>query len=501
MEAELNSVDLFRALLTSPVAGPLLDAGNWLLYQGRWRRPLLQVLERRLAAALAQGDHVHPAWHVIAHQRTLILAAILRTVDRVIEQRLLSPQVARTITELWGRALCSADNQQAVQRFRQERGCDPPWFLVLAPGHACNLGCSDCYASSGPAHEKLPWSTLDRILTEAKQLWGIQLFVFSGGEPLLYRSEGKDLLDLVEKHADCLFLMFSNGTLIDPPTVARLKRLGNLTPALSVEGMRARTDHRRGVGLFDRTLAAMASLREAGVPFGISATVTRANCREILSDEFLDLFFAEQGAFYGFLFQYAPIGRSANLALVPTPAQATRFWRRSWEVVATKRLFLLDFGNHGPLVEGCISAGREKGYLYIDWNGNVMPCVFAPYSAANIHEVYAQGGTLNDVWELAFFRAVRKWQRDYGYGREKLTAENNWLRPCPFRNHHPLFRQWIEQYQLEPEDEAAQDTLDDPAYYEAMVACSARHEKAGQELWENEYLSPSGPIPPAPHQP
>lgn len=78
--------------------------------------------------------------------------------------------------------------------------------------------------------------------------------------------------------------------------------LGNLTPALSAEGIRASTDERRGPGTFDRVLRAIADLREAGVLFGISVTATRANCEEILSDEFLDFFSHQQGAFYEFIF-------------------------------------------------------------------------------------------------------------------------------------------------------------------------------------------------------
>ena len=116
---------------------------------------------------------------------------------------------------------------------------------------------------------------------------------------------------------------------------------------------------------------------------------------------------------------------------MPSPEQRAQYWRRSWEVVAEKRLFLLDFWNHGPQVEGCIAAGRERGYLYIDWNGKVMPCVFAPYSAANINQMYASGGTLNDVWEAPFFEAVRQWQRDYGYGHEALSPAGNWMHPSP----------------------------------------------------------------------
>jgi MoaA/NifB/PqqE/SkfB family radical SAM enzyme len=487
----MDVLALGNRVLGSRAGDLLLAVGNRLLYVDGMRKPLVHVLDRWLRAHLDDRGQAPRGWNKIARQRRLIYLSVLHTVDRVIEKRILSPQVARVIARLWGRALCALlESKPAVQRFRRQYGFDPPWFLTLSPGHACNLRCTGCYANSGPepSQAKLPWSTLDRIMTEAKELWGVPLFVISGGEPLAYRSQGKDVLDAVRKHADCLFLMFTNGTLIDRETAVRLSRLGNLTPALSVEGLRERTDQRRGAGTFDRVLNAMADLREAGVPFGISITATRDNCAEILSDEFLDFFFAEQGAFYGFLFQYMPIGQSLALDWVPTPEQRVAFWQRSWQVVATKHIFLLDFWNHGPLVEGCISAGRDRGYIYIDWNGKVMPCVFVPYAAASVQEIYAQGGTLNDLWEAPFFQAIRQWQREYGYGRQELSRECNWMRPCPLRDHYDTLREWIDRYQPEPEDEAARAALMDEGYRARMAAYSAEMARVSQEIWDVEYL-------------
>jgi MoaA/NifB/PqqE/SkfB family radical SAM enzyme len=489
----MDAMEIGGRLLTGRASGPLLDFGTSVLYKDMLRRLVVRLLDGYLMAQLQPNDQVPVSWRTIARQRHLLALAVLHTVDRVVQRRFLSPQVARVIADLWGRTLLlSREKHLAVQRFHEEYGCDPPWFITISPGHACNLRCPGCYANSGlksaQAAAKLDWSILDRIMTEAKELWSVGLFVFSGGEPLLYRSEGKDLLDIVEKHSDSLFLMFTNGTLIDKETAARLARLGNLTPALSVEGLRGRTDERRGRGIFDRLLEAIAHLRGAGVPFGISATVTRSNCEEILSDEFLDFFFVEQGAFYGFLFQYLPIGQSLSMEAMLTHEQRLNSWRRTWEVIESKRVFLFDFWNHGPLVDGCLSGGREGGYIYIDWNGKVMPCVFAPYSVANIRDIYAQGGTLNDVWKAPFFEAIRRWQGDYGYGREELTAEGNWLSPCPVRDHYGLFREWIERYEPEPEDEAAEQALLDGQYYEEMAAYGVEYRELSQKIWEEEYL-------------
>jgi MoaA/NifB/PqqE/SkfB family radical SAM enzyme len=322
--------------------------------------------------------------------------------------------------------------------------------------------------------------------------------VISGGEPLAYTSEGKDILDLVEQHPDCLFLMFSNGTLIDDRTARRLEKLGNLTPALSVEGLRERTDESRGQGIFDRVSEAMARLHEVGVPAGISATITRHNMDELLSDPFIDYFFEERGAFYGFLFQYMPMGRNADPGMMPTPRQRLDLWRRSWEIVERRKTFLFDFWNYGTMVHGCVAAGRERGYMHIDWNGKVMPCVFAPYSAGNIQEVYAKGGTLNDIWKTPFFKAIRGWQNDYGYGNGGPRSEGNWMTPCPIRDHYPTFRQWLVKYQPDPMDEPASLALTDASFYDSLHSYGDELRELSQPIWRDNYfacrLSPVPPV-------
>ena len=203
----------------------------------------------------------------------------------------------------------------------------------------------------------------------------------------------------------------------------------------------------------------MARLRQVGIPFGISITATSANCEQILSDSMLDFYFREQCAFYAFIFQYMPIGRYPDLDWMPTPEQRLPFWKRSWDVVRQRQLFLLDFWNHGPMVEGCIAAGRDRGYLHIDWNGNVMPCVFMPYAAANLPEIYGRGGTLNDVLAAPLLRAVRQWQSEYGYGSPELSEEANWMLPCPFRDHFSTLHNWVETLNPKPEEGVAPAAL------------------------------------------
>ena len=420
----------------------------------------------------------------------LVVNVLLDTVEKALDNKELSDQVTQRIIRNSIKNLAfNPDKVKTWEAFREEHdGRDSPGFLVIGPGKACNLKCKGCYASSGDDREKLDWDVFDEIITQAKELWGVWFLTITGGEPMAYRSQGKHLLDAMEKHNDCMFLMYTNGTLIDKEMAARMAELGNITPAISVEGMRESTDDRRGEGVYDRIMVAMENLREVGVLFGISMTATRFNCEEILSDEVIDFYQKEQRAKYAWLFQYMPIGRGFTLDLLVTPEQRAWMWERTWEIVREKRFFMADFWNFGTTSSGCISAGKPGGYLYIDWNGKVMPCVFFPYSPVNINEAFEQGKDLNDVLAEPFFAAIRAWQDEYAkMGSPHETG--NWIEPCPIRDHHAEARQIINMYEPEPEDEMAADALSDLDYYEGLVEYDRKLSEVLDPIWERRYLS------------
>ena len=411
--------------------------------------------------------------------------AILNTANRMLASNL-SPAVLRRLIDnmVQGIALEGGD-QKAMARFAKANGMNPPGLLTISPGKTCNLRCTGCYASAGPTSEKLDWDTFDRIITEAKNLWGVRFLVISGGEPLAYRSEGKGLLEAAEKHPDIFFMMYTNGTLITDEVATRMASTGNLTPAISVEGWRERTDERRGAGVFDKAVQAMQRLRRAGVPFGISLTATRHNAEEIFSDEFIDFLFEKQGALYGWIFHYMPIGRSFTLDLMPTPEQRVWMWRRTWEIIRERHIFLADFWNHGTLSFGCIAGGRTRGggYMYIDWNGHVSPCVFVPYSPLNINDVYASGGTLDDIWKNPFFADIRDWQEGY------WQSKGNWLAPCIIRDHHAVLRRLIAKHEPEPIDDSARKALLDPEYAQGLFKYDEQYQSLTNPLWKDQYLN------------
>jgi MoaA/NifB/PqqE/SkfB family radical SAM enzyme len=234
-------------------------------------------------------------------------------------------------------------------------------------------------------------------------------------------------------------------------------------------------------------VAAFQNLRAAGVPFGVSMTATRDNVDRLLQDDVLDFCFDEMGAIYAWIFQYMPIGRKHTLNLMVTPEQRLAMYRRTMDLLANRGLFIADFWNTGELSSGCISAGRPNGYAYIDWHGNVLPCVFVPYFSDNINDIFARGGNINDIVRSDFFASVRKWQDEYGFNTSGKNL-NNWIAPCPYRDHHELIRKAVEQYRAKPADENAAEALQDPEYYKGMVEYGARFRKLTDEIWTKEYL-------------
>ena len=89
------------------------------------------------------------------------------------------------------------------------------------------------------------------VCREAIKL-GIVNFKITGGEPLVRKS---DIIKLCEKHNDCAFLSFTNGTLVDEAFCQEMKRVGNLYLAISLEGFEAVNDLRRGDGVYGNWLA------------------------------------------------------------------------------------------------------------------------------------------------------------------------------------------------------------------------------------------------------
>jgi MoaA/NifB/PqqE/SkfB family radical SAM enzyme len=364
--------------------------------------------------------------------------------------------------------------------FRGKFGFDPPGFMVISPAKRCNLRCRGCYANSASEKDQLDYTIFTRVIEEMREFWGARFVTISGGEPMMYRWKGKGILDIYREHPESLFLMYTNGTMITDRVAQKFYDLGNITPAISVEGMKGVTEQRRGKGVFEKITRAMEILKKNRVMFGISITVTRHNAEEIVSDEFIDYYFGKLGAGYAWVFHYMPIGRDVDPDLIPTPDQRVMLWQKSWDIIKKRKIIFVDFWNHGPVSDGCVSAGRPGGYFYIDWQANVYPCVFFPYAAANMAELYGNNGNLNDLINLPLHSRIRNWQFKY-------WKEGDLLRPCPMRDHYRMAKKFVLETKAVPADEVTAAIIRDPVYEKKMDFYDKELARRTTNIWEDVY--------------
>ena len=451
------------------------------------RKLVFYIIEKSLKNILLNRDR-EKFPRKLQQDKFCMARTMMYAIDRGLRSGQISRQVWTPFVNSFGNVYLK--NLDKIKAFQEKYGFKPPGFVTISPTKNCNLQCIGCYANSfRTSRERLDFEIVTRVVREQKELWNSHFTVISGGEPLVYKSQGKTIFDLAREHSDTFFLMYTNGTLINEEVAQKFAEVGNITPAISVEGFEEETDKRRGKGVHQKILRAFENLSKVGVPYGISITATRHNAEIIMSDEFIDYYFNQHGVLYGWIFQYMPIGRSFTLDLMVTPQQRLEMYLKTWQLIREKGVFMADFWNCGAVSSGCISAGKPGGYFYIDWNGNVMPCVFNPYKVGNIVEIYKQGGNLNTVLFSSFFKEIREWQEEYAL-KGPAHQMGNIIVPCPIRDHYETMYDLIQRTKAQPADEAAAQALQDPDYYEGLVEYGKKVKELTDVIWNKEYLEP-----------
>ena len=154
-------------------------------------------------------------------------------------------------------------------------------------------------------------------------------------------------------------------------------------------------------------------LKKHDIGFGFSACYHSGNYHIVASDAFLD-FMQEKGAWFGWLFNYLPIGSNADMSLCCSPEQRAYVLRKIADYSARTNYTLIDFANHGHKAFGCVAAGSD--FAHINANGDLEPCAFCHYSDVNVNNT-----SLVEALQSPFFRKFR----------EAKPFSDNLLRPCP----------------------------------------------------------------------
>ncbi len=345
------------------------------------------------------------------------------------------------------------------KQYMDKYNCNIPTMILLDPTSACNLKCTGCWAAEYGHKLNLTLDEMDDIIRQGEK-FGCYVYLYSGGEPLVRK---KDLITLCERHPECVFLAFTNGTQIDDAFADEMLRVGNFIPAISVEGFEEETDFRRGEGTFRKVMHAMEVLRRKKLVFGISCCYTSKNAELIGSEEYFDAMI-NWGAKFCWFFTYMPIGKAAVPELMVTAEQRKYMYYQVRKFRSTKSLFTIDFWNDGEYVDGCVAGGRC--YLHINAEGDIEPCGFIHYADSNIRT-----DTLLEAFQKPLFMAYRQNQ----------PFNKNMLRPCPVLDNPGRLTQIVEKSKARSTDIMAPETARE--YSNKCVARAKDWAKVSAELW------------------
>lgn len=356
------------------------------------------------------------------------------------------------------------------ENFEKKEGIPCPATIVISPTMRCNLRCIGCYAGDYSKKDDLPIEYVDQVITEAKEM-GTCFFVISGGEPFIR----DDMLDIYKKHNDAAFMIYTNGTFIDKDMAYKLQELGNVAPAISIEGFEEETDARRGSGTWKRIMEAMDYCLEAKIVYGFSATPTRHNTEIIYSDKLMQFLSEEKGCIFGWYFTYIPIGSKPEVSLMQTPEQRLYGWRRVNHLRNTYPVFIGDFWNDGMHVNGCIAGGRL--YLHINVKGDYEPCVFTHCATHNVKNT-----TLREALNSPLFRKIREMQ--------KKPIFDNRMRPCMIIDHPEVLREVYRECNAYPTHGNAETILSNCAAH--LDKYASEYGELSKPFWEKVYVKKQG---------
>ncbi|MGI5949498.1 radical SAM protein [Peptoniphilus sp.] len=297
-------------------------------------------------------------------------------------------------------------------QLQKEYDCNIPWTILFDPTSACNLKCKGCWAAEYGHKNNLTYEEMASIVEQGNEL-GTYFFILTGGEPLVRK---KDILRLAEEFNDSEFHIFTNGTLIDEEFCKEVRRLGNLSFALSIEGTEESTDFRRGDGVYKQVMDAMNLMKENKLLYAVSICYTGQNYKYVTDDDFIELL-TDHGCKLAWYFHYMPVGADADVSLLPTPEQREHVYHKVREIRSgeyPQNIFTIDFQNDGEFINGCIAGG--KNYFHINSLGDMEPCVFIHYSDSNIREK-----TIKECLTSPLFMGFHQNQ----------PFNKNLLKPCP----------------------------------------------------------------------
>jgi MoaA/NifB/PqqE/SkfB family radical SAM enzyme len=287
-------------------------------------------------------------------------------------------------------------NAQKTREKWESQGIHVPPILVISVTSKCNLHCEGCYhqALRNQTNQEMSDERIWKLVKEAKEL-GVSFIVLAGGEPLMR----PNILNLSKETPEIMFMMFTNGLLINDEVLKQISDIKNVVPLLSLEGYRIDTDGRRGSGVYDNLLKAITQLKEKRVFWGASLTMTRTNFWEVTDEKFIKQL-VDSGCKFFMLVEYTPVTvETEDWVLSKEQKDDVLLIRNALRKKFPALFIALPWDEDE--IGGCLSAGR--GFIHVSAEGNVEPCPFISYSDTNLNNV-----SLKDALQSKMLRIIRE---------------------------------------------------------------------------------------------
>jgi MoaA/NifB/PqqE/SkfB family radical SAM enzyme len=289
----------------------------------------------------------------------------------------------------------------SVEKYKRrlKRGEYFPPFLFISVISGCQLRCQGCWVDVSAPSARIGFDDLNRLVTDAKQ-HGNSYFGLLGGEPFMH----PQLLDLCEAHPDCYFQVFTNGQLITEAHAARMRKLANVSPLISIEGTSIVSDARRGrSAVLDRTLAGLANCRRHRLIVGVATSVCQSNVDDLVTEAWLHKLI-EMGVHYVWFHTYRPVGPHASAELALRPDQIVAVRRFIVQMRARLPIAIVDayWDDNGEAL--CPMATGASHH--ISPYGDLEPCPIIQFARETIHDDTSIYALMNRSAFLRDFRAT-----------------------------------------------------------------------------------------------
>jgi MoaA/NifB/PqqE/SkfB family radical SAM enzyme len=272
---------------------------------------------------------------------------------------------------------------------RLKKGEVFPPFLYVSIINSCNLRCQGCWVDVAAKQETIKPDAMHRLIREAQEMGNV-FFGIVGGEPFMH----PQLLEILAEHPDCYFQVFTNGQFITDEVAKEIRRLGNVTPLISVEGNQIVSDERRGrPGVLSKTMEGIKNCLANKVFTGVCTSLCQTNYQDLLNERWVDKLI-DMGVMYTWFHVYRPMGPDANPDLCLTPEQQLEARRFVVEMRAKKPIIIIDAYFNGEGEALCPAATGITHHIN-PWGG-IEPCPIVQFTKESIHSTETDTRSLKD---------------------------------------------------------------------------------------------------------